>query len=184
MFFMDDIGYEYNTFNLNSDISWENVCSLASTIIIPEIEEADLYPDLSSQSKSKINEFVLNGGKLIMFYPSSDVINILNNTFGFSMSGEGGTSTPISITSEGNALFSGLNATIPDNNGLDSIQTDTLPANSITIYEGSDPNQSLVVQISYGTGKIYVFGWDWYDAVPQGDQDGGWLYLLQKILES
>lgn len=184
MFFMDDIGYEYNTFNLNSDISWENVCSLASTIIIPEIEEADLYPDLSSQSKSKINEFVLNGGKLIMFYPSSDVINILNNTFGFSMSGEGGISTPISVTSEGNALFSGLNATIPDNNGSDSIQTDTLPANSITIYEGSDPNQSLVVQISYGTGKIYVFGWDWYDAVPQGDQDGGWLYLLQKILES
>ena len=54
----------------------------------------------------------------------------------------------------------------------------------MTIYEGSGPNQSVVTMIPYGSGKIYVLGWDWFDASPLGGEDGGWLSLLESILQS
>jgi hypothetical protein len=56
--------------------------------------------------------------------------------------------------------------------------------NLAPIYEGSGPNQSLVTMIPYGSGKIHVLGWDWFDAAPIGAEDGGWLHLLESILQS
>jgi hypothetical protein len=36
----------------------------------------------------------------------------------------------------------------------------------------------------YGDGFVYVLGWDWYDAQPVGNEDGGWNHLLRSILNS
>ena len=74
--------------------------------------------------------------------------------------------------------------TTTDNSDTDSFDTTTLPVDSVTIYEGNGSNQSVVVMIPYGSGKIYVLGWDWYGAAPLGGSDGGWLHLLQSVLQS
>jgi hypothetical protein len=152
-----------------TDISEESFESFAGgKIIIPELEESDLNPDLTNGARDAIATFVSNGGDLIIFNPDSgDTINVLNETFGISLN-TNGVSEPISLTEAGAVLFPSESSTIPSNNETDSLDTTTLPPDSVTIYAGDEPNQSLVTMIPYGTGKIYVMGWDWYDAAPVG----------------
>jgi hypothetical protein len=152
--------------------------------MIPEIETSDILPDLTSGAKNKINNFVSNGGKLLMFNPSSgDVVAFLNDIFIFSIN-DNNSSEPISLTVDGSGLFPSESATIPDLSSTSSLDTTSLPVNSVTIYEGNGANESVVTMIPYGSGKIYVLGWDWYDAEPIGGEDGGWLHLLESILQS
>lgn len=174
------------SYEMLTDIEESTFAGVPSSkkLIIPELEEADLLPDLTNSAKTVIENFVSDGGTLVMFNPGSgDPLDVLNNVFGFSLSGNG-FSTPISLTIAGASLFPTENATIPDLSGTDAIDTSTLPEGSVSIYEGSGTNESLVVKIPYGSGQIYVLGWDWFDAVPIGAEDGGWIHLLLSILES
>jgi len=36
-------------------------------------------------------------------------------------------------------------------------------------------SNAAVAVIPYGTGHIVVLGWDWFDAVPLGTLNGGWV---------
>lgn len=174
-----------NTCSTFEDISESTFTSLSGgTLVIPELQGDDLDANLSSGAKNAIATFVGDGGTLITFGPgSNDLYVLLNNIFGFSLN-TNGVDTPISLTSGGSSLFPSAPSTIPDNDGVDSLDTSTLPPDSVTIYEGDSSNQSLVTMISYGSGKIYVMGWDWYDGAPVGEQDGGWLEILNLIISS
>lgn len=182
-----DISYETLT-----DISFSNLSSSGSKLLIPELERGDLLPDLSDNAKSSIESFVYNGGKLVMFEPcSGDLVDVINNIFSFSLGSSGGgescggITTPVSLTEGGSSLFPGmLSPEIPSNNGSSSIDTTTFPVGSVIVYEGSGSNEAVVSMIPYGSGEIYILGWDWYDAVPNGNQDDGWNAVLQAILES
>jgi cell division septation protein DedD len=110
---------------------------------------------------------------------------VLNAVFGFSLDATGGSDEPISLTEIGSAIFPSASSTLTDLSATSSIVTSTLPENSITIYEGDGVNQSVVTLIPYGDGKIYVLGWDWYDAPPvggEGTEGEEWNSLLESIL--
>lgn len=187
MEYLDANTIAYETFSDISESGWNSVVYEISYgyVVIPEIEKADILPDMSAGAKSAVNNFVSNGGKLLMFAPDNgDVIPFLNDIFSFSIGGEGGVSEPISLTIAGSALFPSESPTISSLSDTSSLDTSTLPAESVTIYEGSGANESVVTMIPYGSGKIYVLGWDWYDASPLGGEDGGWLSLLESILQS
>lgn len=187
MEYLDANTIAYETFSDISESGWNSVVYEISYgyVVIPEIEKADILPDMSAGAKSAVNNFVSNGGKLLMFAPDNgDVIPFLNDIFSFSIGGEGGVSEPISLTIAGSALFPSESPTIPSLSDTSHLETSTLPAESVTIYEGSGANESVVTMIPYGSGKIYVLGWDWYDASPLGGEDGGWLSLLESILQS
>jgi len=189
MAYLDANTIAYETFSDISESGWNSVVYEISYgyVVIPEIEKADILPDMSAGAKSAVNNFVSNGGRLLMFAPDNgDVIPFLNDIFSFSIisGGEGGVSEPISLTVAGSALFPSESPTIPNSNNTSYLETSTLPAESVTIYEGSGANESVVTMIPYGSGKIYVLGWDWYDASPLGGEDGGWLSLLESILQS
>ena len=186
MAYLDDNTIAYETFTDISESGWDSVVSLAGYVVIPEIEGSDILPDMSAGAKSAVNNFVSNGGKLLMFCPSSgDLVPFLNDVFSFSITGgEGGVSEPISLTVAGSALFPIESPTIPSLSATSSLDTPALPAESVTIYEGSSANESVVTMIPYGSGKIYVLGWDWFNASPLGGEDGGWLHLLESILQS
>jgi hypothetical protein len=141
---------------------------------------------LTSGAKNKINNFVSSGGNLLMFSPGNgDLVPFLNDVFSFSITGgEGGASEPISLTVDGSGLFPSESATIPNLSDTNYLDTTSLPVNSVTIYEGNGADESVVTMIPYGSGKIYVLGWDWFDAEPIGPEDGGWLHLLESILQS
>ena len=189
MAYLDANTIAYKTFTDISESGWNNLNYEISAgyVVIPEIEKADILPDMSAGAKSAVNNFVSSGGKLLMFAPDNgDVIPFLNDIFSFSIisGGEGGISEPISLTVAGSALFPSESATIPDLSATSSLDITTLPVSSVTIYEGNGPNQSVVTMIPYGSGKIYVLGWDWFNASPLGGEDGGWLSLLESILQS
>ena len=189
MAYLDANTIAYETFSDISESGWNSVVYEISYgyVVIPEIEKADILPDMSAGAKSAVNNFVSNGGRLLMFAPDNgDVIPFLNDIFSFSIisGGEGGISEPISLTVAGSALVPRESTTSPSLSDTSNLETSTLPAESVTIYEGSGPNQSVVTMIPYGSGKIYVLGWDWYDASPLGGEDGGWLSLLESILQS
>lgn len=184
---LDDNSITYQTFTDISESEWGSIVGSAGYILIPELERGEILPDMSSVAKSVIGDFVGSGGKLIMFCPSSgDLVPFLNDVFSFSIigGGEGGATEPINITVDGSALFPSESSTLPSPSATSSLDTSTLPADSVVIYEGSGTNQSVVTKISYGSGIIYVMGWDWYDAAPLGVEDGGWLHLLESMLQS
>jgi hypothetical protein len=186
--YLDANTIDYETFTDISESGWEDVFILgkAGYVIIPELEINDILPDLTSGAKNKINNFVSSGGNLLMFCPGNgDAVPFLNDVFSFSITGgEGGASVPISLTVDGSVLFPSESATIPNLSDTNSLDTTSLPVNSVTIYEGNGADESVVTMIPYGSGKIYVLGWDWYDAAPIGPEDGGWLHLLESILQS
>ena len=189
MAYLDANTIAYETFSDISESGWNSLIYEISYgyVVIPEIEKADILPDMSAGAKSAVNNFVSSGGKLLMFAPDNgDVIPFLNDIFSFSIisGGEGGISEPISLTVAGSALFPSESSTIPSLSDTSYLETSTLPAESVTIYEGSGANESVVTMIPYGSGKIYVLGWDWFDASPLGGEDGGWLSLLESILQS
>jgi hypothetical protein len=182
--FMDSVGISYTTF---TDISASSFASFSGGfLLIPEIEEDDLNPDLTIGARASIESFVDNGGTLIMFHPSNgDVPEVLNAVFGFSLDANGGSDEPISLTEIGSTIFPSASSTLTDLSATSSIVTSTLPENSITIYEGDGVNQSVVTLIPYGDGKIYVLGWDWFDAPPiggEGTEGEEWNSLLESIL--
>jgi hypothetical protein len=177
---INSLGYSYDTF---TGISQETFASFnGGILVIPELEENDLDPDLTAGARSAIESFVSNGGTLITFAPD-EIFNLLNNVFGFTIS-DNGLTEPINLTSSGLSLFPTAPSTVPDLSATDSLDTSTLPPDSVTIYEGDGENESVVTMIPYGSGKIYVIGWDWYDAAPNGEEDGGWLSFLDLILDA
>jgi hypothetical protein len=180
MAFMDSVGISYSTF---TDISESSFASFSGGfLLIPELEEEDLNPDLTSGARAAIERFVDNGGTLIMFNPSNgDVPEVLNAVFGFSVDSSSA-NDPISLTEVGSVIFPEASSTLADNSVTNSLSKSTLPENSFTIYEGDDANQSVVTMMLYGDGKIYVMGWDWYDALPLGGEGGNWNSLLETIL--
>jgi hypothetical protein len=177
---ISSFGHSYSTF---TDISASTFSSFSGgTLVIPELQGDDLDANLTSDAKDAIATFVSNGGTLLAFEPSSDgLYSLLNSIFGFSLN-TNGVSEPINLTSSGLSLLPTAPSTIPNNDGTSSLDTTTLPPDSVTIYEGDDVNQSVVTMIPYGTGKIYVMGWDWYDGAPIGNQNGGWVNLLGLVL--
>jgi hypothetical protein len=184
MAYLDANTIDYETFIDISESGWDPIVGQAGYIVIPEIEGEDILPDLTSGAKNKIKNFVSNGGKLLMFHPSNgDVVAFLNDIFSFSIN-DNNPSAPISLTVAGSGLFPSESATIPDLGATSALDTTTLPVNSVTIYEGNGADESVVTMIPYGSGKIYVLGWDWYNAAPIGAADGGWLHLLESILQS
>lgn len=155
-------------------------------IVIPELESGDLNPDLSDEFRTILANWVASGGTLIGFDPGSgDIINVLNSTFNFSLD-TNDLSGPINLTEAGSgiSIFDGAINELPNNDATDALNSLNLPEGSVTIYSGSGNNQSVVTSIPYNNGQIYVLGWDWFDAAPAGEQDGGWNDILYRIINS
>lgn len=178
----DESGIVYKKF---TDIDGRTFSSLDNMdkLIIPELDEGDLLPSLTSDARNAITEFVDGGGTLIMFEPNSgDVINVLNELFGWELETIE-VSEPIDITEAGAILFPDESSDLPDLSATDSLDTSTLPVDSVSIYT-DDNDQTVVAKMPYGDGFVYVLGWDWYNALPRGEEDGGWNHLLISILNS
>jgi len=201
----DDVGYEANnliatlesfgltvgTFTDVSDNGIQSILNGTSVIFIPELEnedEATLNGDVSEAAKAMIADWVNRGGNIVMFAPGSGSgVDFVNSTFDFELFKFFSDDEPIFLTEAGNDLGIFSQETISLNDATESIASPTLPEGGITVYEGSGDYgeyQSIVSLIPYGEGKIFILGWDWYDAAPIGEQDGGWLTVLNDFLQS
>jgi hypothetical protein len=157
-----------------------------TALVIPELQNGNLSPDLDADAGLAIHIFVANGGTLIMFDPGSgDPLAVLNQVFGvktftFQLTSGGAAAPPISLNAAGAAgtPFQGGPATLSINaNATDTVLASSLPDGSSIIYQDASGN-SAVTLLRIGGGNVIVMGWDWFDAQPTGSQDGGWLAVL------
>jgi hypothetical protein len=157
----------------------------SDVLIFPELENGDPVSLIAEESKTAINNFVSTGGTFVVFTDyNSYMEGFLNDVFEFSVEqiGGEGVGNPISITAEGTALLPMASVTLANNDATFALNATTFPEGSVIIYEGGNANEAVVTMIPYVDGKIYVLGWDWYDAQPIGTQDGGWNDLLVDII--
>ncbi len=63
----------------------------------------------------------------------------------------------------------------------DAWLTSGLPAGAVTLYSNG-LGGSTVLAFQHGRGQVIMLGWDWYNAVPNGTQDGGWLQVLNSAI--
>ena len=161
----------------------------ADVLVIPELEEGDVFAALTPEAVTAINDFVEQGGRLLTFGSSStNVQALLNGVFGFTLDISGSSGEATKTAEAVGTLFEDGPATIPANDGTSSIVGSSLPAEAINVYnfnDGADDNSMLAI-LPFGSGEAIFFGWDWYDSVPpggpgdgcDGGQDGGWVSLL------
>lgn len=166
-------------------------------LIIPELEEGDLLPDLSPEARQVIVDFVNSGGRLFIYNSGGDIQDLANTLFGFSLDISGGVpeDANASKTSEAaGTFFEDGAATIPGNDDTAAVSVSSLPANAINVYnylDGSNDVSALAI-LPFGEGEIIYFGWDWYGSMPPGGPgdgcedglDGGWQALLAAALNS
>ena len=153
-------------------------------LAIPELESGDLDADLDASARTAIANFVSKGGTLIIHadgFISNNFMTLLNSTFGYSLS-SGNLTGPYNLntTDSAGTLFATGPASLPLNSGTYDLSTASLPAGALSIYD--DGSSTAVAMIPYDDGMIIILCWDWYDAVPTGSQDGGWLEVLYRAM--
>jgi len=175
-------GVEIKTF---TDISAESLTALLADInilLIPENEVNVFLGDrvplvFSNEAAAVITNFINKGGVLISM-GASIASSYLNPIFSWSLNMYEGETSTISKTSYADANgFAECAATLPQNDAVYGLMPEGLPAGSIPIYE-SFRGAVYVASMPYGQGSVIYIGWDWYNAEPIGEGDGGWLQVL------
>ena len=174
-------GVEVKTF---TDISAESLTTLLENVnllLIPETENgffSEREPLVfSNEAVAVLRHFVNNGGVFISM-GASDVNGYLNQVFSWSLSMyEGETSSIDKTVYAATNGFAECVSTLPQYSAVYGLMPEGLPVGSIPIYE-SFRGAVYVVLMPYGQGSVIFIGWDWFDAEPIGEGDGGWLQVL------
>lgn len=163
-----------------------------TAVIFPDLEKnanPSLLDSLDEQARRTLKNYVNNGGIFMTFSDGSlHSDTLLNTLFGFSLI-RGSTVgnyllNPNPEATQGTPFANGP-ASLPSNNLTRSPFVSSLPPNARAIYStNTDPlsDTAAVWCIPMGKGWIVSYSWDWFNAVPTGTQDSGWLDVLNKGL--
>jgi hypothetical protein len=153
----------------------------AMAFIIPEMETGALTPALTTAARGTIYDYVYNGGKLICFHAIDEMCDFLNSVFGWSLTSAGLVwSVNIGDDAAGTG-FAGAPASLAANDSTKAWSADSLPVGMKKIYVDSNADAVVIMQ-QVGTGYVIAMGWDWFEAVPVGANDGGWMDVLNKAI--
>lgn len=149
-------------------------------LVIPELQNGDLNAALTPADRTEIADFV-NGGGIVIVHGGTtpNDTNFINGVFGLSLSTDGTTSNGTSsLTAQAaSGPFAGAPPSLDNLSAVTLVTTATIDAipDSTVLYENdSDNTQATAFSVDVGAGKLLFFGWDWYDAPPQGSADGNW----------
>jgi uncharacterized repeat protein (TIGR01451 family) len=151
-------------------------------LVIPEQERGILAAALDSAATAALSNYVHAGGTLVVHGGTPRAGLLLNAVFGFALTEFGAGASAYDRTPQAaGTRFADDPATAPNNGGSSALLTSSLPPGSLSLYEAS--GESIVALTRVGQGTVVFLGWDWFDAVPVGFQDGGWLALLQSAVQ-
>lgn len=142
------------------------------TLIIPEQQNASLGPALSGPAIAAIVAFVNGGGQFIVHGGASRDTVLLNTLFGF---------TTVSGANLSGAVLTGPTAVTGISN-TESITTASLPVGTNAIYTDAGGLNTAVFDLNVGLGRVSYIGYDWFDALPTGAADSGWLNVLDTLI--
>ncbi|MGE5088498.1 MAG: IPTL-CTERM sorting domain-containing protein [Candidatus Levyibacteriota bacterium] len=168
------MGHTVTTFTGTSGAAWTSALAGAQVLVVPEQENGQIAGNLAGAAVTAIQNFVNTGGILIVGEDYSGIL-FLNSVFGYSIAFTTGNASTITAAAA-STVFAGGPASLTDNNATGGYATSSLPAGGLCAYaSGTD---CMVFQINQGSGKIFQLGYDFFDAVPNGTQDGGWNAVL------
>ena len=177
-------GFSVFTFSGAAAANWRAVANTnrADVLLIPELEIADLGTAMAADAEVVMRDFVAAGGVLVIHGDQfGRAPLLLNQTFGFATVFQaivfGQVSNPVD-PGNGTRFLKGP-ASLGGNNGLYGIGT--LPVGSRVLFQSAGGVPSVVL-IPVGAGRIIYIGFDWFNALPTGTQDGGWLDVLRRAV--
>ncbi len=185
---LEYLGHNVITFQELKDIEHLNI----DVLIIPELEKLSLLDTEFSTQISFLDTYIENGGGLILMgvvaaetANNDNAIDLMNNLLGAQIAGGEpvltGTCTKSSILLPGD--FSNAPDVIENNNAIVYLQNGFVEGMKIIYHNTEVLSDVAVAQFPLGEGSIVYFGWGWWNAVPVGSQDGGWLALLEETIE-
>jgi len=143
-------------------------------LVIPELENGDLNAALNAAARTAIHDFVTGGGQLIINgQGTSHEVDLLNAIFGYSLVDSG-------------SMSSGSLAgptTLGANNGTELITTASVPPGATILYTANAGADTAVFVNNEGAGQVIFLAWDWFNAVPVGAADNGWLAVLDAAVK-
>jgi len=170
---LSEYGVDTRTFTDISANGFRAALADTTVLIIPENENDTLV--LSEEANAVIRDYVDGGGTFLFMETSLDYVNQI---FSWSIATNEGTVLPFDKSESAAAYgFGGCPSQIDGNlNGNSPLDISSLPTGAVPIYTFED--MAAVVVFPRGQGKVIYIAWDWYDAAPIGEQDGGWLEVL------
>lgn len=147
-------------------------------VLIPELEisTGDLAADLDSATRTVFADFVADGrGLIINGTTDQKAAELLNALFGFSLT-TGSVGPADQTAAAAGTSFAGGVAQLPDNLRTRGIDQLSLPGDASVFYLNG--SRGVVVRAPHRSGRVLYLGWDWFDAIPNGSEDGGWLFTL------
>lgn len=143
--------------------------------MVPEQENGQIAGNPAGAAVTAIQNFVSTGGILIVGEDYSGTL-FINSVFGYSITFTTGAASTKTLAAA-STVFAGGPASLTDNNATGGYATASLPGSGLCAYaNGTD---CMVFQINQGSGRIVQLGYDFFDAVSNGSQDGGWNAVLQ-----
>jgi|GEM_PF-6840827 len=161
-------------------------------VIIPELEKIGIVENLSSDQFSLYQNYVEDGGSIIIMgvvsgseFQGDNAINFINKINGSDLSIGG---PVLEGTCIKNQNFTGMGfSSVPDeidnNNAVVYIQPNFSEEINVLYYNKENPSEAAVAELKVGKGSLMYFGWGWWNASPIGSQDGGWLSLLDSAID-
>ena len=177
------LGKNVDAFTLSDPGGIDGALSGAEAFVVPDLERsANLFDDLDETSRDAVRNYVRSGGLMLVHGDGgSRSLTLLNGLFGYSLTaGTSGLDTVFDEAASFGTSYASGPATLPANNSCRTVSLASLPFSAQVVYAQDDT--VTVVIIPEGKGWIAFHAWDWFDAVPNGIQDNGWIGLLKAFL--
>ncbi len=158
-------GHTLNSFSGITAADWNAATAVADLLVIPELDNGDLFAALDAAAISAINSYIGNGGGLIMFdrtVSAPRTIDFLNGIFGYALQpGFIVASQSLNAAAAAGTEFEGGPPALPDISATEGLTTASLPPGSLSLYE-QGANTS-VLAVDQGSGRIVFLGFDWFE---------------------
>jgi len=180
---LTQFGHTVKRFDGTGSSAFSRGLAGARLLAIPDLENGDLSAVLSQDAIHTIRSYVATGGGLVIFEADDNGNDerFLNTVFGYDLSsGTNGPGPATKTAVAAGTAFAGGPATLPFNNWTDPLDAPTLPSGASIMYRDGD--EAWVTAFAVGSGEIVHLAWDWFDAKPVGDQNGGWLPVLRRAV--
>lgn len=160
---LTELGHTINIFSGITAADFQTATAAADILVIPELDNGSLFPDLDSAARTAIMDYVAGGGRLLMFDRSdAPTPEMLNGLFGFALAtGSGGVTTRNDADVAGTLLAAGP-GTLPASDATEAFTTASLPAGAINAYDDGAGNTTVFL-VDVGQGQVGYLGFDWFE---------------------
>jgi hypothetical protein len=159
-----NIGNAVSTFTGITAADWASAGAGGKVIVLPEMEDGDLFAALDAAAIAALQAYVSGGGLLVQANAFPGNINLPNGLFGTSLVQTGNISATTSLNAGAAAgtNFAGGPATLPDLSAVEGVDIASLPGGALNLYDDGSGNSS-VFALDFGAGSYVYVGYDWFD---------------------